>query len=346
MAKRKINIEFARIIASIMVISIHVANVYMRNFDNISKGYFLGSLTFSSLARVCVPLFFMISGMFLLQSEICAKKYYSKTLKFIFTLCVWSVIYFITKNGFNFQNIGKVIVNSFFNANMTSRHLWYMYPLIAIYIALPFIQLLCKNMTKFHENLFLVLWTSISGLSFIYLPLAKLVLGNSAEILYPVPIVTSTYYLGYFISGHILHKRFKEKVFNKKENTICILTYFVSTVIMIIATYIVSTAKNAFLDSALWYRSALVIIASFATFLLVLGNENRFTNTKILAVSKHSFGVYLIHMMFLNIIKRHINIALINPVFAIPVITIIVFVCSVLSCSVLNRIPIVKKILF
>ena len=103
------------------------------------------------------------------------KSYLYKAFKFVGILAIWSVIYYFTKNGFEFEGIGKVIANSFFNADMTSRHLWYMYPLIAIYIALPFLQNMCKNLNKEAENLFMILWFLLSGLSFIYMPLAEFI---------------------------------------------------------------------------------------------------------------------------------------------------------------------------
>ena len=40
----------------------------------------------------------------------------------------------------------------------TKRHLWFMYAIIGIYIVLPFVQKMCKNLSKVEENLFMVLW--------------------------------------------------------------------------------------------------------------------------------------------------------------------------------------------
>ena len=78
MTNRKINIEFIRILAIIMVIAIHVSNVYIRKFNDISEGYFLTSVIFTSLSKICVPLFFMIGGAFSLDKEYDGKKILQK----------------------------------------------------------------------------------------------------------------------------------------------------------------------------------------------------------------------------------------------------------------------------
>ncbi len=346
MSQRKLNIEFARVIATVLVISIHVANVYIRSFGEVANSDFLVAVVFSSIARVCVPLFFMISGMFSAGGNYERKKYLSRVIRFVVVLFVWSVIYYFTKNGFAFEGIGKVIANSFFNANKTSRHLWYMYPLISIFIALPFIQVICKNITREQENLFMILWFILSGLSFVYLPLAKVLSGQSVALSYPVPLLNSAYYVGYFIIGHILAKRFENVKFNKKRNLLCVGVYTLLTLAIILVTYIVSIKKGRLFEGVTYYRSAPVIIAAVAVFLLVLCNPDRFKNPKILKLSKHSFGIYLSHMLFLNIIKHYIDIAEFNPLLAIPVITVLVYISSLVFCAIISKIKFLRNILF
>mgnify|MGYP003319882956 CR=1 FL=1 len=115
MAERKINIEFIRVFSILMTIVIHVSNNYIRSFGEITNTYFFTAVVFNSLSRVCVPLFFMIGGIFALGKEYDRKRYFERIKKFIIVLVVWSIIYYLTRNGFNFDNALKVFVNSFFN---------------------------------------------------------------------------------------------------------------------------------------------------------------------------------------------------------------------------------------
>lgn len=216
MKNKKINIEFMKIIAILMTIVIHVSNIYIYSYPNISKQYFFISVTYNSISRICVPLFFMISGMFLINEDYNLEKNYNRIKRYLIILVIWSFIYFLINNHYSFNNFISVFVNSLFNADKTSRHLWFMYAILGIYIALPFIQNMCKNLTEEQENLFLKLWMLLSGLGVIYVPLARYLTKSDIDITYPIPIINATYYLGYFISGHILYKKYENVKNNKK----------------------------------------------------------------------------------------------------------------------------------
>jgi len=346
MAERKINIEFIRVFSILMTIVIHVSNNYIRSFGEITNTYFFTAVVFNSLSRVCVPLFFMIGGIFALGKEYDRKRYFERIKKFIIVLVVWSIIYYLTRNGFNFDNALKVFVNSFFNAEKTSRHLWYMYPLIGIYIALPFIQNMCKNLTIEQENLFMGLWICFSGLSFVFIPVAKVLLKTNVDITYPIPLINSAYYMGYFVSGHILYKRFNKAQFSKKKNILCILTYIFAILITILLTCGISIKSHKFFEAATWYRGALIIIATFAVFILFVANGEKFKLSAVCLISKHTFGIYLIHIIFLDIIKQYIDIVALNPIISIPLLSVLIYVCSLVACMILSKIPFVNKILF
>ena len=346
MKKRLINIELIRVIAIIMVIIIHVSNIYFYSFNKISSYNFLYSVIYNSFARVCVPLFFMISGIFLINSEYSLKKYFKRIGKYILLLIIWSFIYYLINNNFHFNNFGFVLINSLFNASMTSRHLWFLYAIIGIYIALPFIQNMCKNLNREHENLFLILWITFSGLIVVIVPISRFITNSNIDISYPIPIINATYYLGYFISGHILYKRFNEIKSTKKINLMLLIMFLISSFITILITYYVSITTNTIFDSMTWYRSIFIIMASFAFFGMVVINKDKIKSEFILKLSKYSFGIYLIHMIFLNILKDNYDLLQFNSFLAIFSVTFIIYFISLVSCVIIGKIPILKKIIF
>ena len=81
--KREYAFDLLRVIAMIMVIVIHVANVYSRSFGIIDNTSFLASLFYNTISRISVPIFFMISGALLLDKKFNIKKYIQRLLKFI-----------------------------------------------------------------------------------------------------------------------------------------------------------------------------------------------------------------------------------------------------------------------
>lgn len=348
MKERKINIEFIRVFSIIMTIVIHVSNVYIYSFGNISHSDYLVAVIFNSLSRICVPLFFMVSGIFLISEKYDRKKYIKRIVRFIIILVVWNLIYYYFNDGWKFNGFFTAFINSFFNPNTTSRHLWFMYAIIGIYIALPFIQNMCKNMTREHENLFLILWMIISGGVVIYVPLARELLNTSVDVSYPVPIIGATYYLGYFVSGYILYNRFngiKDKSRINKLNFWCVFTYICSTIVSILVMYFVSLGKNMVYDVTTWYRGIFVVLAAFSIFILVVINEDRFKNKFILKLSSLSFGVYLIHFLILFNIKEYINIIEYNPLIYIPYLTFLIYLLSVCSSYIIKKIPVIKNLI-
>ncbi len=344
MAKRELNVEFIRVFAIFMTVMIHVSNFYINNFSKISTTYFNTAVVYNSLSRICVPLFFMVSGIFLIKQEFNFKSYYQRILKFTLILVVWSVIYFLFNNEWKIKGLKQAVANSFLNANETSRHLWFMYAIIGIYIALPFIQNMCKNMNRQLENLFLGLWLGFSGLGSIYVPLIRIITNTNVDITYPIPIINATYYLGYFIAGHILYERFKDVRGNLKENLWCIAIFLTSSLVTIMATCVLSAKMNEAYTVLFWYKSIFIAASAFAVFILVVINKDKFKSEAILTFSKQSFGIYLIHMIFFNQLTLNVNIIQYNPLITAPLVTLGVYVVSFISSYILSKIPVVKRL--
>jgi len=344
MKKRELNIEFIRVFAIFMVVMIHVSNIYINSFSKISALHFNTAVVFNSISRICVPLFFMVSGIFLINKEFDLKSYYKRILKFVFLLTFWSVIYFLRNNNFKLNNFGKALANSFFNADKTSRHLWFMYAIIGIYIALPFIQNMCKNMSRELENLFLILWFSFSGLIVIFVPLIRYITKTDIDITYPIPIINSAYYLGYFIIGHILYERFKFISPTAKKNLLCVGTYLISVFISIIVTCFFTAKTNEIYEPMTWYRGIFIALAACAVFILIVINKDKFKSNAILTFSHRSFGIYLLHMLFLNHITENINVLEFNPLISIPLLTLVVYALSFIASFILSKIPIIKNL--
>ena len=236
------------------------------------------------------------------------------------------------------------MANSFLNANETSRHLWFMYAIIGIYIALPFIQNMCKNMSCLQENLFLGLWLGFSGLGSIYVPLIRIITDTNVDISYPIPIINATYYLGYFIAGHILYERLKDTGSSLKKNLLCMGVYIISTLVTIIGTCVLSAKMNEEYTPLFWYKSIFIAVSAFAIFILVVINKDSFKNQVILTFSKQSFGIYLIHMIFFNQLTLNVQIIDFNPLIAIPVITLAIYTVSFISSYILSKIPIINRL--
>lgn len=339
--KRDYSLDFLRIVACILVIVIHVANVYCRAYTNIDSVNYIGAIIFNTIARVSVPIFFMISGALLIKpSEFNIKKYLQRIWRLLFALIAWNFIYFLFNKYYlgNDLNFYDSFIESF--VEPTKRHLWFMYAIIGIYIILPFVQNMCKNLSKQEENLFMGLWLFFVGVVYIIKLELKL------EINYLIPIIQGTYYLGYFVVGSILYRRIKEKKLDNKWHKFLILLSIMCYVITIVGSCYLSFKHDKYYNLLLGYRSIYYMLSSISIYLLFINNKEKFRENKLItSISGLSFGIYLIHPVFLNLITE--NIEIINQIsYAfIPLYTVVIFILSYIACLIIKKIPYINKIL-
>lgn len=339
--KRDYSLDFLRVVACILVIVIHVANVYCRAYANIEQINYIGAVIFNAIARISVPVFFMISGALLIKdTNFDMKKYLKRIWRLVFALIVWNLIYFFF-NRFYLGNTGNfmdALIESFFEP--TKRHLWFMYAIIGIYIVLPFIQSMCKNLSRKEEDLFMGLWVFFVGVVYILKLLLKV------DVNYPIPIIQGTYYLGYFVLGRFLYKRVSEVKQPHKWNKYLITISTICFIITILFTCTNSFNQDKYYNLMLAYRSIFYMLASSSVFLLFTMNKDKFKENKLVAsISGLSFGIYLIHPIFLNLITENIVITEQLSYLFIPVYTIIIFIASYISCIIIKKIPVLNRIL-
>lgn len=88
------------------------------------------------------------------------------------------------------------------------------------------------------------------------------------------------------------------------------------------------------------------MLSSISIYLLFINNKEKFRENKLItSISGLSFGIYLIHPVFLNLITE--NIEIINQIsYAfIPLYTVVIFILSYIACLIIKKIPYINKIL-
>lgn len=147
-------------------------------------------------------------------------------------------------------------------------------------------------------------------------------------------------YTGYFMLGHYL----KNKTFNSSTRTIIYILGLISLICVVVFTHFISFHYNHadifFYDNL----SILTLAEAIAIFTLI---NHKFKNYKskyspiIVKVSNLTFGVYLIHILIINIFHDSFGIdSCIGRVsWGIPVLSIITFSFSLILTWFLNKIP-------
>lgn len=322
MRKRDYKLDLLRVISMIMVVIIHIANYYCRAFNDIDKISYLGALIFNTISRISVPFFFMISGATLLSKKYDKNKNKERIIKKIITLIVITIIYFIWDKYYMNKDINIILLLS----KPERKLLWFMYAIIGIYISLPFIKCMVDKMGKDEDKLFVILWLMFNGI------LKGLNIGNT----YLIPIISGTYYLGYFIIGHMIIKYY-DYIKKNKNDKLLFMTMTLSFIIIVVLTYFLSIENAKHFTKLLTYSNILIMVASLSSFIYLYFNIKDKGNIIISKLSNLSFGIYLFHGIILDFIMNLIPYKNICSYIGIPVILIIVtFIISIIV-SILKK---------
>ena len=325
-------LDFLRVFSMFLVIVIHVANCYGRSFSLISSSSFAISSVFNMLSRVSVPIFFMISGALLIPKVLTREKYIYKVKRMFIVLVLWTVIYALFE--YFYVGVGTNVLNLLVAPQRA--HLWFMYAIIAIYIALPFISKMCNNLTKREENLFMGLWFFAFLFEFLVKRLLKV------SVIYHIPIISGVYYLGYFVIGHIIYKRIREgKCDYKKYNKYLVLLFIFSNLVILWFTLYNSFRLGSNYKVFFTYSNPLMIISSLSVYSLVLINMNKIPSF-VSYFAPFSFGIYLVHGIFLDVLKTF-NFINVNSIIGVPLFSAILFFVSYIVIYLLKKIPKIDK---
>ena len=321
--EKNYNMELLRVLACIMVVCIHVTNYYSRGYGEISHISYIFSIVINGICRVAVPLFFMISGYFLLPEVMVIKKSIRRAFQIFVVLVLWSGIYYIWNLYYRKRDYDFALAFE----EPVKKHLWFLYAILGMYIALPFLQCMIKKMPDLLMRYFALLWFLFMALDFVIAIL-------DMEVTYEVPLVGSSCYLGYFLMGFIISHTMKKV---EIPGWLCFLGAFSCIAIIIVFTYICTVNTGVHIEDFFEYRN--VFIASAAAFIFYdASNNGKYELSErvkrgISFVSKHSFTIYLCHVLFLDIVKLELYPRKISAFVGIPLFTIVIFAAS-LSFSV------------
>ena len=156
---------------------------------------------------------------------------------------------------------------------------------------------------------------------------------------------TTICYIGYFILGKYLYDFISKNDLSNYNFVfiIMILLFFIASIFL---NYSASVRLNMFYNSFFAYRTPYIMMASILFFILIYNivhgrNHNKF----IMVLSDLSFGVYLIHGIFLDITFKIFNYRDFNSIIGIPLFVCIIFIFSVFSVYILRKSKILKRVL-
>ena len=340
MQKRNVGYDVIRILSILLVVIIHSNVAYLGANEGSVAWYFVMLVT--SVCLVAVPLFFMISGALLLDTDeiIPLNKLFSKRiLKQAIPFIVWSLIYVAARIVMRKIPFGLAAFTDLIH-EPAYYQFWFMYSLLAIYLLLPVLQAIVIKLDKKHLEYALLIWLLFST---VFPVLQRYIPGF--EISGHADLILCEGYVGYFLLGYYLKKYHSQ--LSLKWGAVLAASGIAVTGILSVVEYLLS-AEGGY--SGYFYQSYLtpfVVIAATGLFILFGGIKtprNEKLGAVIKALSASSIGVYYIHMLVLTAIE-YVGFVGDSSIVILAVKTVATYCVSLVAAFIISKIPYVKKIL-
>lgn len=359
--KRENNLDFLRVIACIMVISIHVSAFYVTKYIETPNFKFTTGNFYDSFTRLAVPIFVLLSGRFALSDErnIEVKYYYRKIFKrILIPTFIWSFLYFMYSYILEimYYIIYGELKHSIFSpvkswiVGAPYYHLWYLYMSIGLYLSVPYLLRLKKKIgeEKFFKTgiIFFILGLFI----FLFEEFLNYINFYEREDVFKYLKYFWYFnqfkfinYLGYFILGYSL-RNMKNKSVNFR-NMIFLTIIFL---FLMFFTVEILVRKNLMGNATIFYSNNFIFTMSGAVSIYLAFNRLKAERIKFdfSNLAFHSFNIYLVHAGILSVITIFLDKILNyepNPIWYIPFMICFIFITSYIFSVILEKLK--EKIL-
>ncbi|TNJ45768.1 acyltransferase family protein [Tamlana fucoidanivorans] len=321
MNQNHLGLSILRVQATFSVIIIHVSAPILGEYGKIPLFYWHVGNFFDGVSRYSVPVFFMISGALLLNQNYPLKKFLKKRFvkvlpPFIFWSLVYSAVKRFVKGNEQFDFLlttDKVIRDVFYGSEY---HLWFVFVLMGIYLITPVISRWVKNVPSSEVLFFLLVWLftliiKIPGIG-IYFP--------------KIDLIYFSGYIGYFVLGYYLLN------LNLKIKWHIVLLYVFGVFVTVYGMFYFTERNGKLFNYFYDFLSVNTLLVATTLFLLVkdCSIQNKKIKRLIINISNCCFGVYLMHVLVLELFNMlRYDWRIITPIISVPVVSISCFFVSI-----------------
>lgn len=308
---------------------------------------------FDSISRYGSSIFIMISGALMLdpQRNLSVQRLYKRNIrKIVIVYIFWSLFYALYNfwpeltQGVGFRPFIRVIITGHY-------HMWFLPMIVGLYIITPLLRKITADESS--TNYFLI----IGFLFTVLFPALLLALNhldgdsvdyNAVSTLYSnVNFHFTLGYAFYFVLGFFMNKVHIGKKTEYIIYALGIIGFAATAFLTKTVSYHLGSASEEFYSrTSLNVFGEILSVFTFVKCRLSKWLRGERTAAVIRRLSKYSFGIYLIHPFFLELLDSWgLNTLCFNAILSVPAITAIVFAMSLITSAILNKIPIVKKYL-
>ncbi len=225
-------------------------------------------------------------------------------------------------------------------------HLWFIYTLIMMYLALPILRIITQYCTTKQIVYLLTLWFVFS-LSFAWVEEMGNIISSVSIFSFNFSFEILTGFSGYFLLGYTLSnvnfsKHCKYKILAWVFAVILLIFIIFSDLFFIYKLNI----SPEIIASPIGIPTCLLSICIF----LIVKNwdsPNKAIRTIIFGIAKHSFGIYLVHVFWVSLIFNIFKIDyLLFGWCSICIWSIVISILSYITSAILRKIPYIKELVF
>ena len=361
MRERIAFVDWIRVTACFMVMLVHASeNFYGADSSGMAGNVsmlaneanrFWVALYDGGVGRTAVPLFMIVSAFLLvpMKKDMTMGQFYRKRfMRILPPFFVFMLLYTflpLAWGGMSWEQSMADLRMLPFNFPSMAGHLWFMYPLISLYLIIPVVSPWLEKATAKEELTFLGLFAFSTLTPWIHRFISPEIFGecfwnNFSALWY------CSGYLGYLVLAHYIRVHLDWSRSRKmKVGAVCFIAGAAFTAwsfwLKGVPGQLIETPM---LEWAWEFCTPNVLLATFGLFLLFTCIRQTEAPVVVTGISKLSFGMYLMHMFYLAPIASFFvngNQAepLIPVALAIPVIAILTFICCAVTTKLISLVP-------
>ena len=361
MKERVVFIDYIRVVACFMVMLVHASeNFYGADSSGLAgnvsmlaneENRFWVAFWDGGVSRTAVPLFMIVSSFLLVpmkQNMTMTGFYRHRFMRILPPFVCFMLLYTFLPllwGGMTWEQSLSDLKLLLWNFPSMAGHLWFMYPLISLYLIIPIISPWIERASAKEERIFLglfVLSTFTPWLHrFVHSELWGECFWNRFSALW-----YCSGHIGYLILAHYIRVHIKWTQGKRLAvGSICFLAGAIFTAWGFwwkgIPRTIIDTPT---LEWAWEFCTPNVLLATFGLFMLFTCIKQQKAPAIISSLSGLSFGMYLMHMFFLApiaawVIGGDVAHPTIPVWLAIPTIAILSFICCAITTKLISLLP-------
>ena len=354
--KRIVFLDYVRIVSCFLVMLVHASENYYGApgaTDMVGNMAYLASEAdrfwvslYDGCSRLAVPLFMIVSAFLLvpMKEGTSALEFYKRrAIRILPPFFIFIILYSTVPllwNQIDLETAGRDLSRTFLNFPTLAGHLWFMYPLIGLYLFIPIISPWLSKVSAKEERFFIWLFAISTLMPYMHRWLGELwgeCFWNEFHVLWYF-----SGYLGYLVLAHYIRVHLDWE--RKKRLVIGSIMTVIGAAWTVLSFYIQAVPGELHVTPELeigWsFCTINVLILTTGAFLLFTCIRKTTEPKVITQLSNLSYGMYLMHIFWLGFFVSIFKGMLELPTgYAIPVIAVSTFAACWATSWIISLLP-------